>query len=349
MSAKDSGSDGIALSEKRLLAYLRRITADPRLDYREQPRQIALGTEARLLKFSLRAALPEFCRPLVLRLFLAEADPVQASIEHAAQNAVAEQGFPAPRVLASSRDSSELGRPCLIMEHVEARPTSLGRLVSPRLERRLERGRRMQTLARLHELASQPLVDAFRLQGLSPERLAASARFDAASAQIEVWGLDGFRPLMRWLEMNRPPRPGSSICHGDPHPYNFIFARGRLASVVDWGGVRLGHPEMDLGVLCGLIRCAGTHTMPGGGQRVIDSHLALYRRHRPASQALVRYNEVEFLVSALVDIADREMRRAAGQTPPANAILDDPMTLRRVTTWLEHFVGREVWSSDVSR
>ena len=51
-----------------------------------------------------------------------------------------------------------------------------------------------------------------------------------------------------------PPFAGTPVwIHGDLHPANLLTRRGRLTSVIDWGGMGLGDPGMDLMVAWTLL------------------------------------------------------------------------------------------------
>ena len=74
------------------------------------------GYDATILRFSLQSAPDPFSGPLVLRLFQATDDAQRATREAAVQNALAELGYPAPRVFIAEARVETLGGPFLIME-----------------------------------------------------------------------------------------------------------------------------------------------------------------------------------------------------------------------------------------
>ena len=79
------------------------------------------GYDATILRFGLRGAPNSFSGPLVLRLFQATADVQRAPREAAVQNALAELGYLAPRVLVAEVRTVPLGGPFLIMECMPGR------------------------------------------------------------------------------------------------------------------------------------------------------------------------------------------------------------------------------------
>jgi hypothetical protein len=68
------------------------------LAYAEAPARMSGGYDATILRFSLESAPDPFSGPLVLRLFQATVDAQRASCEAAVQKALADLGYPAPRV-----------------------------------------------------------------------------------------------------------------------------------------------------------------------------------------------------------------------------------------------------------
>ena len=107
---------------RSLLEYLRSVTVRPRLDYAEAPTRMIGGYDATILSFSLQGAPAPFSGPLVLRLFQPAVDKQRALREAAVQNALADLGYPAPRVFAAEAHIEPLGGPFLIMQRMAGRP-----------------------------------------------------------------------------------------------------------------------------------------------------------------------------------------------------------------------------------
>ena len=156
-----------------LLRYLQRLLACPRLEYKEPPTRIAPGTEAWILGFSLQGAPRDFECPLVLRVLHTDGEPYQVATEHAVQNAVAEQGFPAPYVLGSSNTGEVLGWPFLVMKLLPGEPR-------PNLPNGIEL--QMEALARLHSLDTEPFEQAMRAHGVPAEQCSGSMPIGTGSS-----------------------------------------------------------------------------------------------------------------------------------------------------------------------
>ena len=142
------------------------------------------GYDATILRFSLQSAPDPFSGPLVLRLFQATATADRAPREGAVQNALAELGYPAPRVFVAEARIEPLGGPFLIMERMP------GRVVGSELEglsikgvgqalnllRQLPRIRREvlrlwdEAQTRLHALPAKAFVDLVANAGVLPEQ-----------------------------------------------------------------------------------------------------------------------------------------------------------------------------------
>src|ERR1700685_3271076 len=111
--------EGISLF---LLDYLRSSTACPGLAYAEAPTRMSGGYDATILRFSLQGAPHPLTGPLVLRLFQPNVHAERAQREAAVQNALADLGYPAPRVFVAEARIEPLGGPFLIMQRVAGRP-----------------------------------------------------------------------------------------------------------------------------------------------------------------------------------------------------------------------------------
>jgi aminoglycoside phosphotransferase (APT) family kinase protein len=340
-----------------LLAFLRHTLGRPQLSYREYPDIVAVGTEARIIGFELGGAPNEWRRPLILRISHDPAFPLHPSLEHAIQNAVWEQGFPAPKALLSSDSGAPLGRPFIIMERVGVKGPLVGRRFwktrwsffdKPSRKRPaqaiipLTLACHMELLARLHSLDGRRLQKAFAARGINQNQWTESARFIHTKGIIEKANLEPMRPLMAWLCSHRPTLAGTSICHGDPHAGNVMTSEEGIVAMLDWGSGRLGYPESDLGVLCGYRRSLfDAFLSRPEHNRLDDDLLSVYETFRRCDRTLVRYFEAEMLVNLFASIGYQIRRRAAGLECPANPILDHPQTINRLSSRLRYLIGSD--------
>jgi len=217
------------------------------------------GYDATILRFGLRGAPDALSGPLVLRLFQPTVDTQRASRETAVQNALAELGYPAPRVFITEARSEPLGGPFLIMERLPGRPLGsefeglslkgVGQTLDvlrqlPRVRRELlQLWGEAQTC--LHALPTGDFVDRVERSGLAGENLTFDASFASLRSSAKQLGVDELRPAIDWLMAHRPRSQNLVICHGDFQPLNILADQGRLTGVIDWAKATIADPALD--------------------------------------------------------------------------------------------------------
>jgi aminoglycoside phosphotransferase (APT) family kinase protein len=188
---------------------------------------------------------------LVLRIFPPGTEPVAVRRERCAQDVVAAQGVPAPRVFASDEGTDVLGRPFMLMERMRGRPQMV--IQFPQLLGQAPRllslpRRHAAAMAMVHALDASPLFDAFEAAGIDARSAGPDHWLDGAESSIETWELDRLRPALDWFRTNRPPEPARpSICHGDLFGANVLEESGRVTGIIDWNLVTIGDPAIDIG------------------------------------------------------------------------------------------------------
>lgn len=316
---------------RSLLAYLRSVTVCPDLAYDEAPTRISGGYDATILRFSLESAPDPFSGPLVLRLFQATVDPQRAPREGAVQNALAQLGYPAPRVFVAEARIEPLGGPFLIMERVPGRVIGseleglsikgFGQALSllaqlPRIRREVLRlWDEAQT--RLHALPAKAFVDLVASAGVPAENLAFDSVFAGQRASVEQFGLSGLRPAVDWLMANTPRQSTAVVCHGDFHSSNVLADNGRLTGVIDWVKATIAEPAFDYGAVMAILATvpirapAGVHRM----LRALMNNLARTHSRQcgttPETEAALRYYQV---FNCLVQLVTVGKSHALGNT-----------------------------------
>ncbi|MDZ4827222.1 MAG: phosphotransferase [Actinomycetota bacterium] len=218
-----------------LLTTLRELTGEPALVYDRTPEPLAGGYSAELLRFSIIGG-PEIMRgELVARILV---DDGGAACECAIQTAVERAGFPAPRIRFAANSSSPLGRPVIVMDHVEGKtPLATAGVVGlPRLFRELP-SLLAGLMADLHAVAPPAL----EVPWLDVDAMLAVVQHATAGA---------------WLSARRLAFATDVICHGDLHGENVLVAGGTVVAVVDWELASIGPPELDVArtaLLLGLL------------------------------------------------------------------------------------------------
>ena len=209
-----------------------------------------------------------------------------------AQQVVAAQGAPAPRVVACADDY-------MVMERLEGRPQMV--IEFPAIVLEVPRlitlpHRHAAALNLVHSLDAQPLLDAFAAAGIdgTPD-----GWLDRAEHVIHEYALDGVRPALEWLRANAPHPSQVSICHGDLFGANILEKRGRITGIIDWNLVTVADPALDVG---GQLAAYEMSATPGprviawfsmGFGRLLSWGLrASYRRYRHLDRKTVVYYSV---------------------------------------------------------
>ncbi|HEY1334103.1 MAG TPA: phosphotransferase family protein, partial [Myxococcaceae bacterium] len=169
----------------------------------------------------------------------------ELGLEFTVLGALAERGFPVPRVYFSELDASSLGRPYFVMDRVPG--TSVGH-VPP--EERVSVARELGAwLARLHAVDPAELAPAVA----RPEATAAATRGELARwERVYLRRRPGPVPLLgallAWLGVHVPADDGPPrLLWGDAGPHNILVDGPRITALLDWELAHVGDPLEDLG------------------------------------------------------------------------------------------------------
>ena len=307
-----SRADEIA---RGLVAHLRGVLGEPGLELAEPPVPLTGGFDTEIHAVRLRGAPAGFAAPLVLRVLRAHHDPAMVMREQAIQNALADQGYPAARVLHAALDPAPLGAAFLLMERLPGTPLISTRPVG--MDRLL-----LEAQLRLHALDPAPIARALG-DAVTFEGYLASLGRRVARAR-----LTGLTELMRWLHEQRPPPQAPPvICHGDLHPQNVLVQGGRVSGVLDWPNAVIADAAFDVASTHSILRFVpvGLASMPRAlrwlarvGQPILAArYLRGYRRRRPIDSGRLAYYEVAAVMRALVRAGESRGRAAGGPPPTA--------------------------------
>lgn len=160
-------------------------------------------------------------------------------------------GFPVPRPLALCEDISVLGSPFYLMEMVEGRNFTDGRLpgLTPDDRGRLYRSM-IETLARLHALdPDTEELAGFGRHGNYVERQV--SRWITQYRATQTDEIPEIERLIDWLPGTVPEQRRRSIIHGDYRLDNMIYhATGpTVLAVLDWELATIGDPLADFAYL----------------------------------------------------------------------------------------------------
>jgi aminoglycoside phosphotransferase (APT) family kinase protein len=320
----------VADLDTRLREHLRQELRRPALDFAERPVAVTGGFDTQIYAFRLTAAPPEYSGPLILRLLHAHHDPARALRERATQNALAEFGYPAPRVLLASADLTVLGGAFLIMPRLDGRPlpkVSIGAMARVLAELQ----------ARLHDLDPVAFLRAVTRDGLEPRSLTFDAHLAYLTERAAHGGLVGLAPGLEWLARRRPPRPEPrAVCHGDFHPFNILVDGEGVTGVLDWPHAIVADPAFDVATTLIILRLvpmdvAGLATplrwlANAARPLLVAGYLRHYGRRRPLDRGKLAYYEAAACMKALVRAG--ELRGGLAGPNVANVLFESAYTAR---------------------
>ena len=309
----EGGANGRAHA---LVAHLRTSLAAPALDLAEEPRALLGGFDSEIYALRLRHAPPALAGPLVLRVLRTAHEPARAEREAATQNALADLGYPVPRVLVACVDPGALGAPFVVMERVAGRPLfEVGLRAMPATLARLQ--------LRLHALDPAPVARALGEAGTFDGYLLRMGR------RIERADLAGLAGVLAWLHRARPGDGPAAVCHGDFHPQNILVEAGAVTGVLDWSNALVADPAFDVASTLDIVRFAPVHLMPLSRARrglaalaqplLARRYLAAYRRARPIDGARLAYYEVAAALRALVRAGENRRQPSASSDLDASS------------------------------
>ena len=101
-----------------------------------------------------------------------------------------------------------------------------------------------------------------------------------------------------WLFEHRPSEQARlAICHGDFHPFNIVYADGKITGILDGGGI--ADPAYDVGNTLVLLAIPFRHLAASMGFSSIDFdlmadlYLRAYRTHRDSEVITLTITESE--------------------------------------------------------
>lgn len=207
------------------------------------------GHSRRMLR--VRVTADGTAHDLIVRIEQGGMFGTEGTSEAKVMRAVADAGYPAPRVRWIVTDPEVLGQPFFVMDLVPGSPV-------------IEDPQVIDTyIRRLHEL--HRLDPAIAEDGLGP---VPAAPEDAISAMIDHWlgiyrdSVDVRIPLLEeaaeWLREHLRPTGPTAIVHGDPGPGNFLHVDGEITALTDWELAHYGDPAEDW-TYFGAIRARRMH------------------------------------------------------------------------------------------
>src|SRR5215469_9586805 len=248
----------------------------------------------------------------------------RAPREAAMQNALAELGYPAPRVFVAEERTEPLGGAFLIMERRPGRPLGwelealrlkgVGQVLN--MLRRLPHIRREilrlweEAQTSLHSVPVADFVASVERAGFSGRDFSFDSYFASLRAAAAELALEELRPAIDWLIVHEPRRSQAPvICHGDFQPLNVLADNGRLAGVIDWAKGAIADPAFDYGAVIAILATVPIRAPAGLHQLLRALMNSLGRTHSgpcrslPGSEAALRYYQIFNCVVQLITVA----------------------------------------------
>ncbi len=283
----------------RLISYLRAKLGNPAIDFAAPLARLQGGYETSTYRFKLDGAPDSLSRPLVLRLYPQSYGTRNAIWESTVQNVLAGEGYPIAQVYDVCIDVAILGGAFFIMDHLSGQPLAVAPPESVP-------GLLGKTHAELHNIDPAPLIETLSEKGIDDDGYRLESRFDWLKGKAKE--LPWLRQAVNWLFEHRPPEPERlSVCHGDFHPFNILYADGKVTGVLDWPGFAITDPVYDVGNTMVLITITSKHLASSMGDfssvdwnLMADLYLAAYRTHGSLDDANLDYYRVRRCVMALV-------------------------------------------------
>jgi aminoglycoside phosphotransferase (APT) family kinase protein len=245
----------------QLLHLLRVHFNDVEATFSSRPKRLSGGIFSEVYGF--RISTGDWDRPMVLRLYAADTDPIQPRLEQTIQDGLADAHFPAPRVIIAECDSDQFGGMFVVMERLSGRGFLRGvrwdQCVAdfPKVCIRWP-GVLVEVAERLHQVDPAPVLAAAAKSGIEASQLTAHRHIEFVAANLGAFGDRRTDEALAWMTENEPAHVDApSIIHGDLWPANVLIHRGQLTGLVDWTMAGIGDPALDLG-----FACAGLALMP---------------------------------------------------------------------------------------
>jgi aminoglycoside phosphotransferase (APT) family kinase protein len=287
--------------QEKLLVYLRNQCENPEINYINPPAQLQGGFETKIYHFQLEGVKGDLARPLVLRLYPKRYGSGNAVWESKVQNALKETGYPVAKAHHLCTDLAVLDGAFFIMDYLPGIPMVMISMEDiPGLLGKIH--------AELHLLDPVPLVEALHAGGIDTKQLYIQHRYNSFLKQAQEY--PWLQAIVDWLMDERPPVPEKlAICHGDFHPLNILVNDGKVSGVLDWPGLLIGDPVIDIANTMVLITIPFKHVAPSldldfsgvDFKLVSQRYLKAYEQVNPFPKTHMDYYRVRRCVNALLE------------------------------------------------
>jgi len=206
---------------------------------------IKSGWESDVYGLALR--LPDHPpKSFVLRFYPGEGGVAKLMREAGGMRQLDGAGYPVPAMLLHEADSAVLGRPFSIMERLEGRALwpVLAEAFPHQARHLLERFGTL--LAWLHRLDWRQFTERAALYEANPTAIL-SELLASMEGLYKRFGLDGFLPVVEWLETHKPDiAVQPAVVHLDFHANNVFLCDDDRLAVIDWTQLTVSDYRADL-------------------------------------------------------------------------------------------------------
>ena len=281
----------------KLINYLRKELDTKLVNYREPLTRLTGGYETLICRFRLSGLNEELSGPMVLRVFAEYSDIHQPIKESLAQNAMADQGYPVPKVYGTCLDKTVLGNTFTIMDYFDGETLLDSGTPSDEVSAILG-----NLHARMHKIDPEPIITKFTEVEWDIRMLTLAGKLGWLLEQVNSdfpWLSDA----AQWLFENRPAEPEKlSVCHCDFHPLNILFKDGKIQAVLDWGSFMIGDPAMDMAWTNFLLNIPLRILFPDlDPDQIREKYLDAYRRTKSLDESNTAYYGAVRSVQALME------------------------------------------------
>ena len=262
--------------------------------------QLQGGFETQIYRFRLKGVKGELSGDLVLRLYPAFYGAVNAEWESVVQRVLAKTGYPVAKVHTLCTDLAILGGAFFIMDYLPGKPLMFAPMDTIA-------GLLGKTHAALHCIDPRPLVKSLGEHGINETLLTLENRYEWIQKKREE--LPWLNEVVGWLVENRPRNPERlAICHGDFHPLNILVQDGEVTGVLDWPGLLIADPVLDVANTVILSTIPFKHLAPTLGMDVssvdfdefLEGYLNAYKGGITFDPSNLSYFRVRRCVHALI-------------------------------------------------
>ncbi len=198
---------------------------------------------------------------LILRIYPGDNAYQKSAREFHGMSQLHRAGYPVPQVMLLERDNSPFDKPFIIMEKIDGQTLSSIIDNVPGDKKKELLTLLCELMVQLHNLDWRPYVsDVSRYDTADPYTFV-NRYLDVFRSIFEQFPVDGFTPIMKWMEERQHLVPCSrpTPIHQDFHTANVLLKDDGAAVVIDWTQIDISDSRFDLAWTLILFTRPGAH------------------------------------------------------------------------------------------